>query len=83
MRFLFAPVLAVLLSQVLVAQTASLRGQITDQSGAVIPGARVTIQGQSGTVKSAPTDNNGIYTFAALTPGDYTVQASAPDLSLA
>ena len=83
LKFLFAPVLAFLLSQVLVAQTASLRGQITDQSGAVIPGARVTLQGQSGPVKSTVTDNNGVYTFAALTPGDYTVQASAPELSLA
>jgi Carboxypeptidase regulatory-like domain len=83
LKFRFAPALAFLLSQVLVAQTASLRGQITDQSGAVIPGARVTLSGQSGPLKSTVTDNNGVYTFAALTPGDYTVQASAPELSLA
>jgi hypothetical protein len=83
LKFLFAPVLGFLLSQVLVAQTVSLRGQITDQSGALIPGARVTLRGQSGPLKSTVTDNNGVYTFAALAPGEYTVQASAPELSLA
>ena len=64
----------------LFAQTASLRGQITDESGAAVPGAKVTLRGSA--VKSATSDNGGAYTFAGLSPGDYTLQASAPDLSM-
>src|ERR1035437_464413 len=81
LKFLYALVIAFLFSQVLFAQTATLRGQVTDESGAVIPGAKVTLNGRSGAVKSAVADNNGSYTFAGVPPGDYTVQASAPDLS--
>jgi hypothetical protein len=28
------------------AQTASLRGQVTDESGAIVPGAKVTLSGE-------------------------------------
>ena len=83
LKFRYAVALAFLVSQVLSAQTATLRGQITDESGAVIPGAKVTLSSPSGTAKGTAADNNGIYNFAAVTPGDYTVRASAPDLSLA
>ncbi len=81
-QFRYTIALAFLFSQVLIAQTATLHGQITDESGAVIPGAKVTLTGPAGTAKGTVADNNGIYTFA-VTPGDYTVLASAPDLSLA
>ena len=65
------------------AQTASLRGQITDESGAVIPGATVTLNGPSGTVKTTTSGSDGAYSFTALAPGSYTVKAAAPDLALA
>jgi len=65
------------------AQTAALRGQITDESGAVIPGATVTLNGPSGAVKTTTSANDGSYSFTALTPGSYTVKAAAPDLALA
>src|ERR1035441_1516288 len=45
--------------------------------------AKVTLHGDSGALKSTVADNNGSYAFAGVTPGDYTVQASAPELSLA
>src|SRR5215471_2431074 len=64
------------------AQTASLRGQVTDESGAVIPGAKITLNGPPGLVKSANADSSGTYSFAGLPPGDYAVQASAPELVL-
>ena len=63
------------------AQTASLRGQITDESGAVIPSAKVTLNGPSRLVKTA-TLVDGSYSFVGLVPGDYTVQATAPELGL-
>ena len=83
MRFLYSLVVAFLLSHGLFAQTASLRGQVIDESGALVPRARVTINGPSGAVKSAEADDNGSYTFSGVAPGEYTVQASAPELSQA
>ncbi|HEU5239960.1 MAG TPA: TonB-dependent receptor, partial [Pyrinomonadaceae bacterium] len=62
------------------AQTPSLRGQVTDQNGAIVVGAKVSVHGA--TVKTATTDNGGSYTFTNLPPGDYTVEASAPSLVL-
>ena len=83
MKFLCTLAIAFLFSQVLLAQTATLGGQVTDESGAVIPGAKVTLNGRSGAVKSTVADHNGSYTFAGVPPGDYTVQAAAPELSQA
>jgi hypothetical protein len=80
---LIARLLALLIvSQPAFAQTASLRGQVTDQAGAVIPKAKVTLNGPSGLVKTATTDDGGRYLFADLLPGDYSVTASAPSFAL-
>jgi hypothetical protein len=65
------------------AQTASLRGQITDESGAVIPAAKVTLNGPSKLVRITAAAVDGSYSFVGLAPGDYTVLASAPELGLA
>ena len=65
------------------AQTATLRGQVTDESGAIIPGATVKLNGPSGLVKTLTTGSDGSYSFAGLMPGNYTVLASAPDLAWA
>ena len=64
------------------AQTSSLRGQVTDQSGAIVVGAKVTIRGSNGQVKTTSTDSIGAYSFANLPAGDYTVEASASSLVL-
>jgi Carboxypeptidase regulatory-like domain len=69
----------------LMAQTVpsgSLRGQITDESGAVITGVDVELTGTSGSTQSTTTANDGSYSFTGLPPGDYTVQASSPQLVL-
>lgn len=63
------------------AQTATLRGVVTDESGAVIPSAKVTANGPNG-ARSANTGNDGSYTLAGLSPGDYTVEASTAGLVL-
>ena len=63
-------------------QTSTLQGTVTDQSGAIIPGATVTISGPGGLAKAAKVDSNGGYSFTGLLAGDYLVQASAPDLKL-
>jgi hypothetical protein len=75
--------LCMLLASSALAQTAAIRGQVTDESGAVLPGAKVTATGPSGVVKTATADNNGTYTLAGLAPGNYAIQASAPQLTMA
>jgi hypothetical protein len=74
--------LSVLLTSPLLAQTAALRGQVTDESRAVIPGAKVTLAGAAGSVKTTAADNNGAYSFVGLAPGSYSVQATAPQLAM-
>lgn len=64
------------------AQTASLGGQVTDQSGAIVAGAIVTIHGPTGFAASSVAEKNGAYSFADLQSGAYTVDASAPNLGL-
>src|SRR5713226_7315385 len=65
------------------AQTGSLHGQVIDQNGGRVPGAKVTVKGASGLVKTTNTDKSGSYSFTGLPVGDYEVQASAPNLELA
>jgi hypothetical protein len=69
------------LSASLTAQTATLRGVVSDETGAVIPSANVTVTGLDGT-RSTTTGNDGSYVVAGLRAGDYTVQAFTPDLVL-
>ena len=70
-----------ILSASLMAQTATLRGVVTDETGAVIPAAKVTATGPNG-ARVATTGNDGSYALAGLPPGDYTVEASASGLVL-
>src|SRR5437762_2396333 len=74
-------ILLLFFSPALFAQTAVLRGLITDASGAVVPGATVTLTRTAGTPQAATAGNNGSYSFPGIAPGSYTVQASAPDLT--
>ena len=63
------------------AQTATLRGQVMDESGAVVPGATVTLIGPSGQSKITTSAADGSYSFHGLPPGSYTVRVAAPDLA--
>jgi len=63
-------------------QTAVLHGVVTDQSGAIVAGATVTLTGPSGLKQSTKSGNDGTYQFSGLTAGGYVVQASAPNLAL-
>ena len=56
----------------------NLRGLITDELGAAIVGASVTLTDASGVQKKTTTNNEGIYTFTGLASGSYKVQAIAP-----
>jgi len=57
--------------------TATLRGHIADPTGALIPGAKVTIATSAGTaVTTATADAAGGYVVNGLAPGSYIVQAT-------
>src|SRR5215212_9039823 len=56
----------------------ALRGLITDELGAAIVGANVTLTDATGVQKKTTTSGEGVYNFAGLAPGKYTVQAVAP-----
>lgn len=61
-------------------QLGTLHGVITDESGALVPGAKVTVSNEAGPVKSVTAGNDGTYSIAGIPPGKYTVQASSPGL---
>ena len=56
--------------------TAGIRGEVTDPSGASIPGAVATATGQ-GIKREANADEQGRYSLAGLPPGKYTVRVTA------
>ena len=58
--------------------TGALSGQVTDQSGAPVPGADVTAASSTtGLHRTVQTDENGRFSFPDLKPGPYVVQAKA------
>ena len=59
------------------APTGSLHGQIVDQTGAVIPGASITVKNSSGLVVNATADGTGAYNVKNLAAGKYTVSVTA------
>lgn len=59
------------------ATVGSIRGQVTDEAGAIIISATVTLVDAQGVEKNAVTDNAGNFTFTGLAPGTYTVRASS------
>jgi hypothetical protein len=59
------------------AATASLHGHIADPTGALIPGATVTITTSAGkSVATTTADASGAYQVSGLAPGSYIVRAS-------
>src|SRR5262245_50135803 len=73
------------------AVTGTILGAITDASGAVMPGATVTLTNTgTGLVRVVTTDNNGEYPVPSLPTGKYAVKAelsgfktvTAPDVDL-
>ncbi|HTS35322.1 MAG TPA: carboxypeptidase regulatory-like domain-containing protein [Candidatus Solibacter sp.] len=62
---------------VLAQDTATLTGTIRDNSGAVIPGAAVSIKSlATGAVRDLTTNSSGEYVAAALAPGQYNLTVS-------
>ena len=59
--------------------SSSIEGTVTDQTGAVVPGARVVLtQIATGVEHTSKSNASGFYKFPALGPGTYRVTATAP-----
>jgi hypothetical protein len=66
---LYVPVLAT-------GPTGAITGTITDPSGAVVPGARITVRDEgTNATREAQTNEDGDYTVALLPPAHYRVSA--------
>jgi len=83
--FLFGVLLSVT-SRPAFSQTISgdILGTVLDTTGAVVPGAKVTLMAVDTGIKwEATSDEAGNYLFAQLKPGRYSVQASQPGFQTA
>jgi hypothetical protein len=78
-RYLCLLVIGLGLASILAAQqtTGAVRGVLTDNSGAVIPGASVSILG-NGVERAAGTQVDGTFSITGLMPGQYTVHVAYP-----
>lgn len=80
-KFFGAAWLTLLLSMFAMAQTdrGTITGTVTDNTGAVVPGATVTVTNLgTNTVSTAVTTSDGIYSIPALPPGSYKVRIEKP-----
>ncbi len=59
------------------ALTGTLHGHIADPTGALLPGAKITVATQAGAyVTSVESDASGSYAVKGLAPGSYVIQAT-------
>jgi len=57
--------------------TGAIGGRVTDQTGAIVPGATILVRNlATGLQHSAATNHAGLYQFLALMPGTYSVTAT-------
>jgi hypothetical protein len=62
--------------------SATLAGTVRDQTGAVLPGAAVTVADEeTNAVRDTLTDGAGTFTIAGLSPGSYSVRAALTGFS--
>ncbi|MGB9075165.1 MAG: carboxypeptidase regulatory-like domain-containing protein [Terriglobales bacterium] len=81
MKYSYVLILTVLLacgaSSLAQTTTGTLRGQVTDPSGAVVTNATVSVRAPGGHTLSATTNRGGAYEIGNLAPGRYAVTANA------
>ena len=63
--------------------TSQLTGVVSDASGAVIPGAKVTLTDEGTNIAAhSVTNGSGIYLFTGVRPGTYGIRVEAPGLAV-
>ena len=61
----------------------SVAGNVKDSTGAVIPGATVTLTWiEHGTDRTLTSNQKGEYVFSSVAPGTYTLRIAAPNFEL-
>jgi len=83
-RILFVAVVLLLLSSAAFGQqlTGSLQGTVNDQTGAVIPDAKIELANDaSGDVRRAVSNGEGRFAITAVPPGSYTLTVTAASFS--
>src|SRR4051812_3146468 len=68
---------AILVAGAFAQSTGTVKGVMTDDSGAIIPTITVTLTG-NGVAKTAQTQSDGGYSFTGLPPGQYHVKVALP-----
>jgi hypothetical protein len=57
----------------------AITGTVTDNTGAIVPGAQVTLTAtDTGLILQSKSNSSGNYTFSPIKIGNYSVSASAP-----
>jgi hypothetical protein len=80
LAFAITACLQTLSAQELSGTKGGLQGVVTDSSGAVVPGASVTVIGNSDT-RTVSTDSTGHWEATGLTPGPYTISVEREGFS--
>jgi hypothetical protein len=77
--FTAALLFAVTCSDIWAQATAQISGTVKDQSGAVLPGVEITVtQTETGTSRTALTNETGSYILSNLPIGPYRLEAALP-----
>ena len=61
------------------AQSSGLSGVVTDETGGVLSGVEITVMNEAnGLQRTLLSNDEGLYVFAQLPPGSYTLSATQP-----
>jgi carboxypeptidase family protein len=61
----------------------TVTGTVKDTTGAIIPGATVTLTADDGSTQQVQTGQDGVYTFRGVAPGTYSVSVASKGLEQA
>ena len=81
-KFAFCFTILLLLCSIVWAQSfkATIVGKVTDQNGAIVPGASVTVtQAAKNFSQTVTTNDNGEYVIPQLEPGNYAIKIESPN----
>ena len=68
-------------AQKIAGDKSALKGTITDQTGAVVVDAKAVLKSAAGEKLETPVNARGLYSFAGISPGTYTLTVSAPNFA--
>ncbi len=63
------------------AGSGTINGTVTDQTQAVVPGAKALLTSATGEKLETQTNDKGVYSFIGLKPGTYTLTITAPNFA--